>query len=579
MKKIIMKLFNHTIFRTAVALMVLVSINGCKKEFLDPNPFNVYQPEQLSNLKGVEGLLVGAYSMLDGQGIDGASGWMVGATNWVYGDVASDDAYKGTDAGDQPQMTEIELWASQPANTYFYYKWLSIYEGVARSNDVIKFASRVSTLTDSQRVNYIAQARFLRGHYHFDAKRNWNKVPYIDTSETAYTNTEDIWPDIESDFQFAYENLPETQPDLGKANKWAAAAYLAKVYVYQQKWAEAKVLYDEIMVSGKTSNNLKYELQPEYWKNFNANFENSSESVFAQQTSASGTIVAAAETSYELAYPYGGDFGCCGFFQPSQNLVNAFKVDANGLPLLDGSYNATNLKNDQGINSSDPFTNDTEIALDSRLDWTVGRRDIPYYDWGPHPGRSWIRDQQYGGPYSPKKHVYAKADVGGLTNGGSNHRQTAKNYNIIRFADVLLMAAEAEVEVGSLEKAREYVNLVRARAADPVSFVTNPDGTPAANYQTKPYATPFADKETARNAVRFERRLELAMEGHRFFDLVRWGVADQVLNAYANVEKGRRSYLNSAGFTKGKNEYYPISNRVLEVAAKGGNTLTQNTGY
>lgn len=575
-----MKIFsNNIITRGGVALFVLITFSACKKEFLDPNPFNLYQPEQLNNKKGVEGLLVGAYGMLDGQGIAGASGWMVGATSWVYGDVVSDDAYKGTDAGDQPQMTEIELWASQPANTYFYYKWLAIYEGVARSNDVIRFASRVSGITEEERINYIAQARFLRAHFHFDAKRNWNKVPYIDTATTSYTNTTDIWPNIEEDFLYAYQNLPESQTDVGKANKWAAAAYLAKIYMFQRKWTEAKTLYDEIILNGKTSNNLKYALQPEYWKNFNANFENSSESVFAQQASASGTIVAAAETSYELAYPYGGDFGCCGFFQPSHNLVNAFKVDANGLPFLDGSYNNTNLKNDQGITSSDPFENDNVTPLDARLDWTVGRRAVPYYDWGPHPGRSWIRDQQYAGPYSPKKHVYAKADVGSLTNGGTNHRQTAKNYNIIRYADVLLMAAEAEVEVGSLEKAREYVNMVRQRAADPVSFVTDDAGNPAANYQAKPYTTPFPDQETARQAVRFERRLELAMEGHRFYDLVRWGIADQVLGNYANVEKTRRSYLSSAAFTKGKNEYYPISNRVIEVAAKGGNTLEQNAGY
>ena len=558
---------------------VLIAFCACKKEFLDPNPYNLYQPEQLYNKKGLDGLLVGAYGMLDGQGISGASGWMVGATSWVYGDVVSDDAYKGTDAGDQPQMTEIELWASQPANTYFYYKWLSVYEGVARSNDVIKFAARVTDISEEERTNYIAQARFLRGHYHFDAKRNWNMVPYIDTATTSYTNTEDIWPNIEQDFLFAYENLPETQTDVGKANKWAAAAYLAKVYMFQNKWAEAKVLYDEIILNGKTSNNLKYALQPEFWKNFNANFENSSESVFSQQASASGTIVAAAETSYELAYPYGGDFGCCGFYQPSQNLVNAFKVDANGLPMLDGSYNATDLKNDQGITSSEPFAPDNITPLDARLDWTVGRRGIPYYDWGPHPGRSWIRDQQYAGPYSPKKHVYAKADIGSLTNAGSNHRQTAKNYNIIRYADVLLMAAEAEVEVGSLEKAREYVNIVRARAADPVSFVTDSLGNPAANYEAKPYLLPFPDKETARKAVRFERRLELAMEGHRFYDLVRWSIADQVLTNYVNVEKTKRTYLTSASFTKGKNEYYPISNRVIEVAAKGGNTLVQNPGY
>ena len=452
-----MKIFSNNIIRGSVAF-VLIAFCACKKEFLDPNPYNLYQPEQLYNKKGLDGLLVGAYGMLDGQGISGASGWMVGATSWVYGDVVSDDAYKGTDAGDQPQMTEIELWASQPANTYFYYKWLSVYEGVARSNDVIKFAARVTDISEEERTNYIAQARFLRGHYHFDAKRNWNMVPYIDTATTSYSNTEDIWPNIEQDFLFAYENLPETQTDVGKANKWAAAAYLAKVYMFQNKWAEAKVLYDEIILNGKTSNNLKYALQPEFWKNFNANFENSSESVFSQQASASGTIVAAAETSYELAYPYGGDFGCCGFYQPSQNLVNAFKVDANGLPMLDGSYNATDLKNDQGITSSEPFAPDNVTPLDARLDWTVGRRGIPYYDWGPHPGRSWIRDQQYAGPYSPKKHVYAKADIGSLTNAGSNHRQTAKNYNIIRYADVLLMAAEAEVEVGSLEKAREYVN-------------------------------------------------------------------------------------------------------------------------
>ena len=573
-----MKIFSNNIIRGSVAF-VLIAFCACKKEFLDPNPYNLYQPEQLYNKKGLDGLLVGAYGMLDGQGISGASGWMVGATSWVYGDVVSDDAYKGTDAGDQPQMTEIELWASQPANTYFYYKWLSVYEGVARSNDVIKFAARVTDISEEERTNYIAQARFLRGHYHFDAKRNWNMVPYIDTATTSYSNTEDIWPNIEQDFLFAYENLPETQTDVGKANKWAAAAYLAKVYMFQNKWAEAKVLYDEIILNGKTSNNLKYALQPEFWKNFNANFENSSESVFSQQASASGTIVAAAETSYELAYPYGGDFGCCGFYQPSQNLVNAFKVDANGLPMLDGSYNATDLKNDQGITSSEPFAPDNVTPLDARLDWTVGRRGIPYYDWGPHPGRSWIRDQQYAGPYSPKKHVYAKADIGSLTNAGSNHRQTAKNYNIIRYADVLLMAAEAEVEVGSLEKAREYVNIVRARAADPVSFVTDSLGNPAANYEAKPYLLPFPDKETARKAVRFERRLELAMEGHRFYDLVRWSIADQVLTNYVNVEKTKRTYLTSASFTKGKNEYYPISNRVIEVAAKGGNTLVQNPGY
>lgn len=555
----------------------LIGLNGCKKDFLDPQPFGRYTPEQLQSKKGIEGVLTGTYGMIDGQGIAGASGWMVGATSWVYGDVVSDDAYKGTDAGDQPQMTEIELWASQPANTYFYYKWLSIYEGGARANDVIRLTQKIPELTPAEKTDYIAQARFLRGHFHFDAKRTFNKVPYISDTTTTYNNKTSIWPQIEADFKFAYDNLAVTQPLVGKANKWAAGSYLAKAYMFQGKFAEAKALYDVIIPQGQTSNGRMYALQPEYWKNFDANYENSSETVFAQQTSASGTVTASAETSYELAYPYGGDFGCCGFYQPSHNLVNSYKVDAAGLPFLDDSYNNTDVKNDQGLVSSDPFTNDNLIPLDTRLDWSVGRRGISYYDWGPHPGRSWIRDQVYAGPYSPKKHVYAKADIGVLT--GVNRRQTAKNYNIIRFADVLLMAAEAEVEAGSLEKAREYVNRVRARAANPVSMVKDASGNPAANYQTKIYVAPFLDQATARKAVRFERRLELAMEGHRFFDLVRWGVAAQVLNAYATKEKLKRTYKNNAVFTAGKNEYYPIANRVIEIAKKGGNILDQNPGY
>ena len=570
-----MKSSSQYLIKIGLFAFLFIGLNGCKKGFLTPQPYTRYSPEQLQSKKGIEGLLTGTYGMLDGQGIAGASSWMVGATNWVYGDVVSDDAYKGTDANDQPQMTEIELWSTQAANTYFYYKWLSLYEGIGRANDVIRFAGKIPVLTDPEKKDYIAQARFLRGHFHFEAKRLWNKVPYISESTTKYDNKADIWPMIEADFKFAYDNLTPTQPLVGKVNKWAAASYLAKVYMYQKKFTEAKALYDVIITQGVTSNNKPYNLQPEYWKNFDASFENSEEAVFSQQTAASGIVTASAETSYELAYPYGGDFGCCGFYQPSQNLVNAFKTDVNGLPLLDGSYNNTNLTNDEGLTSSAPFTNDVTTPLDPRLDWTVGRRGVPYYDWGPHPGRNWIRDQAYAGPFSPKKHVYKATDVNSLT-GQSNHRQTGKNYNIIRFADVLLMAAEAEIEVGTLAKAQEYINRVRARAANPAGFVP---GAPA-NYQVKPYTLPFPDQATARNAVRFERRLELALEGHRFFDLVRWGIADQVLNAYLAVEKNRRTYKKSSGgFTKSKNEYYPIPNRVVEIAKKDGNILEQNPGY
>ena len=569
-----------------VTAFILIGFNSCKKEFLDPQPYGRYSPELIQSKKGIEGLLVGAYGLLDGSNTPGASGWMTGVTNWVYGDVASDDAYKGTDANDQPQMTQIELWNSQADNTYFYYKWISLYDGVARANDVIKAVGTIPELTDGDTKDYIAQARFLRGIFHFEAKRMWNKVPYVTEATTTYDNKADIWPMIEADFKFAYDNLAETQPLVGKVNKWAAGAQLAKVLMYEKKFTEAKAVYDSIITQGVTSNNKKWDLQPEYWKNFDIAFENSAEAVFSIQAAATGTVTASAETSYELAYPYGGVWGCCGFYQPSQNLVNAFKVDGSGLPFLDDSYNNVNLKNDEGITSNDPFTNDITTPLDPRLDWAVGRRGIPYYDYGPHPGRNWIRDQAYAGPFSPKKHVNKSSDNNGVATNINNVRQTAKNYNAIRFADVLLMAAEAEIEVGSLEMARTYINLVRTRAANPSGFVanTNPsgfvNGTAPANYQVKPYGSPFPDQNIARKAVRFERRLELAMEGHRFFDLVRWGIAAEVLNPYLATETVRRSYKNgSGGFTKDKNEYYPIPNRVIQIAKIDGNILDQNPGY
>jgi hypothetical protein len=210
--------------------------------------------------------------MLDGAGTPGASNWMLGATNWIYGDVVSDDAYKGTDANDQPQMAEIELWNSQAANTYFYYKWLHLYDGLTRANDVIKFVNQITVLTEAEKKDYIAQARFLRAHFHFDAKRLWNKVPYISETSTTYDNKTDIWPMIEADFKFAYDNLAVTQPLVGKANKWAAGAYLAKVLMYEKKYVEAKALYDVIITEGQTSNRRKYDLQHQYWKNFDIAF-------------------------------------------------------------------------------------------------------------------------------------------------------------------------------------------------------------------------------------------------------------------------------------------------------------------
>jgi hypothetical protein len=242
------------------------------------------------------------------------------------------------------------------------------------------------------------------------------------------------------------------------------------------------------------------------------------------------------------------------------------------------TFNSTNVTNDQGLESSEVFVPHVG-PLDPRLDWTVGRRGIPYLDWGPHPGYSWIRDQSYGGPYSPKKHVfYQDEKTTGSTATGWAQGANANNYALIRYADVLLMAAEAEVEANNLPRAIELVNMVRARAANPAGFVQS-GALPAANYQVGLY-TSFPSQDYAREAVRFERRLELAMEGHRFFDLVRWGIAAPVLNAYLTVEQTRRQYLQGATFTPGVNEFYPIPfEEIINSMVAGERTLTQNPGY
>jgi len=575
MKKII-------ITSSAILLSIL---SGCSDAFLDVAPKAALSNSALQNSQGVNSLLVGAYALLDGWATaDGAyRSYQVGADNWVYGSVASDDAYKGTIAGDQPPISLIEQGNIASDNIYFRGKWRGMYDGIARTNDVLQILPKVSDITDAQRQQIIAEARFLRGHFHFELKKMYNMVPYIDETiynpndleSTKLPNSEDIWPKIVLDLQSAYDALPTKQTQPGRPTKWAAGATLAKAYLFQQKYTEAKTLLEAIVASGQ------YTLTAKYHDNFKAVTNNNSESIFEVQYPVNDGAPGGENGNIgsTLNYPYGGGgvTTCCGFFQPSQNLVNAFKTDATGLPLLD-TFNDTDVTNDQGIDATAPFTPYTG-TVDPRLDWTVGRRSIPYLDWGPHPGKSFVRDQAYGGPYSPKKHVMYRSDVGTNTFAG-NPRLNANNYRMIRYSHVLLWLAEIEVELGNLDVARGYVNQIRTRAANPAGFVKNPDGSDAANYVIGTYDTPWPDQATARKAVQFEQRLEFGMEGHRRFDLVRWGIADQTLNAYYLVEGTKRSYLNGVLFVKGKHEYFPIPiQEILNSQKNGQATLTQNPGY
>jgi starch-binding outer membrane protein, SusD/RagB family len=565
--------------------LFLTILSSCSDSFLDVNPKAALTGNALQNSKGVNSLLVAAYSLLDGWATpEGAyRSYQAGADNWVYGSVASDDAYKGTVAGDQPPISLIEQHNITADNIYFRGKWRGMYDGIARTNDVLQNLAKATDVSDAERQQITAEARFLRGHYHFELKKMFNNVPYIDETiydpnnleSTKQPNTADIWPKIVEDLTFAYNTLPTKQTQPGRASKWAAAATLAKAYLFQKKYAEAKPLLLAIVNSGQ------FKLVERYHDNFKATTNNNPESIFEVQYSVNDGASGGENGNIgsTLNYPYGGGgvTTCCGFFQPSQNLVNAFKTSADGLPLLD-AFNSGDVKSDQGIEATQPFT-PYEGTLDPRLDWTVGRRGIPFLDWGVHPGKTYVRDQAYGGPYSPKKHVMYRSDVGSNTFAG-NPRLNANNYRMIRYSHVLLWLAEIETELNNLEAARNYVNQIRKRASNPDGFVKKADGTPAANYVIKEYTTPWADQATARKAVQFEQRLEFGMEGHRRFDLVRWGIAAETLNAYYAVEGNKRSYLRGVQFVKGKHEYFPIPlQEILNSTVAGKSTLVQNNGY
>lgn len=562
--------------------------SGCEKDFLDRQPVGVFSEDALRTKAGINGILIGAYAGLNGSmyGNGSSSGADVNTfSNWVFGSLTSDDAQKGADVGGS--RSNIERYEIAADNTKLDDRWRFAYDGIARCNDVIRLTPTVKGLTEAETKSLIAQARTLRGLYYFHGTVVFGRLPWIDEKTTDYLqpNERVLWKEMEEDLKFGYDNLSETFTEVGRFNKWGAGVFLAKMYIFQKKWTEAKALLDVIVASGKTTKGLKYALLPKYHDNFRIPTQGSStdtEGVLDAQYSVNDNGKGFnGGLGDNLNLPHGGlttqPGGCCGYHQPSQDFVNAYQTNADGLPFLD-SHNAQEVKNDQGIESSGAFTPHAG-NLDPRLDWTIGRRGIPYLDWGLHPGKAWIRDQAYAGPFSPKKNVYYKADEGVLTE-GTSRQLSANNVRIMRFAEVILMAAEAEVELGNLDKGREYINQIRRRAANADGFVKLPDGKAAANYVIQEYKTAWTDKATALKALRFERRLELGMEGQRFFDLVRWGIAKDVLTKYLAYESTKRANLKGAAF-KDHSVLFPVPQRQIDATKlpNGKATLTQNSGY
>ncbi|MBL7873538.1 MAG: RagB/SusD family nutrient uptake outer membrane protein [Cyclobacteriaceae bacterium] len=576
MKKINLKI--------GLVLAVLVGMtNSCKEDFLNVTPNGSLDAQVLGTADGVDALLISAYSLLDGIASNGF-GWEAASSNWVYGSIRGIEANKGTDSGDQPDINPIQTYSESATNPYLNVKWRSIYDGVARSNAALRvLATAVSNgkVTTAQADSFTKQARTLRGYYHLEAYRIWAKadgtgIPYVDenTDQATLTNDIDVKDLILADLQ-AGTTLPDNMGQIGRFNGTVAKVLHAKALMQLKKdYAAAKPILESVKTSGKRPNGGAIGLEPKYGDIFDIANRNGVEAIYTVQYSVNdGSGGWNAGWGEVLNFPYksgASPGGCCGFFQPSHDFVNTFRTTAGGLPLLDDSYNTQPVVNDQGLTPAQPFTEDAG-PLDPRLDWSVGRRGIPYLDWGPVTGSDWIRDQSYAGPYVPKKQVYRKSQEGTNTEVGNwTSGYTANGYRLIRYADVLLLLAECQIETNDLAGARTNINLVRARAANPAGFVKESDGTTnAANYVISEYplaGAPFDSQANARKALQYERKLELGMEGHRYFDLQRWGNVVTELNRVLTYEKTQRSTLYGSATVGAEDVNFPVPQNQIDIS-------------
>jgi starch-binding outer membrane protein, SusD/RagB family len=590
---IMKEVMKNTFSRRGVAWSIVAALfllYSCKDSFLEVSPTGSLNDKLLAGVQGLDAALISAYSQVNGRG-----NRMASPSNWVWGSIRGGDNNKGTDPGDFSDINPIQRYEALPTGGVINDKYNGNYEGVARANAVLKLLVTADpSVTEAQKTAISAQAKFLRAHFYFELKRAFGNTPYVDetidygTGIDKVKNDQDLWPKIEADMDFAYKNLAETQSQVGRVNKWAAAAYLAKIYMYQGKYAQAKALYDLMLNTDgtgkvKTSNGKTWGLVAKFADVFKASNDNHEESIWAYQAAANTGSVNNANPEFDLNWPYNtgadGPGNCCSFFQPTFEMANSYRTE-NGLPLLDGSYNSPGkeLVTDMGKESADAFVPDGG-TLDPRIDHTIGRRGIPYLDWGKFPGKAWIRNQPNAGPYQTKKFVYYKTDKGSLQDNTSwTPGYTAINFPIIRFADVLLMAAEAEIEVGSLTTALNYINAVRNRAANSAGWVK--DGAAnAANYVISPYTT-LGSQANARAIVRMERKLELSGEGHRFFDLMRWGADGKaLLRAYIAYERDKypSGAYSGISFADNQDELLPIPQNQIDLL--GSDILKQNPGY
>lgn len=574
------------IFQYILVAVSLFSVTSCDS-FIEVEPEGVID-EQLA-MENPDKMVTAAYSML-------GDCWYTYPFNlWPYGDVASDDCLKGgsgtTDTGYHP----MEIWSTLTSTPgEFDELWYRLYCAISRCNRALVSVAeygedKLGAETAKQRD---AEVRFLRAHFYFKLLTMFRQIPWID--EEVYKNNaqeqtrndeftyEQLFQKIIDDFKVAYDVLPAEQQDGGRVNKVAAASYLAKCYLtlawgdgyeatngvshINQDYMNKVVEYTDVVKSSK------YGYLEDFGDIFLPEYKNSKESIFAVQCSDykdDNTTFGRANWSNMLNGCWG--IWSCGwdFHKPSQNLVSAFKTK-DGLPDFD-NFDKTI---DYPINGVP-----TAQKWDPRLFHTVGMPTFPYkYEESYTLTKDNSRTPNTYGYYTSLKEVPQRSK--GETYNSPWQAFDMNDY-VFRYSDVMLMRAEALIETGQLAEARTIINDIRQRAKNSVAkhIQYAADQCEIALYPD----TYFKDKETARKCLQWERRLELAMENGRYFDLRRWGIASKTLNAYFETEKNDvydgqtyAQYLKDAHYTPGKNEFYPVPyNQLYYVPG----LYSQNKGY
>ncbi|WP_297070161.1 RagB/SusD family nutrient uptake outer membrane protein [uncultured Duncaniella sp.] len=582
----------HDIF---LGLSLTAMLASCSDDFLENKPQGSLSDGVMNSTEAIDLLVNSAYASLTGFTNEQGDPWVRPTTNWSFGEVRADNAYKGGGGeGDLWDVHAMETFQVQSNNGNLDGKWFNLYSQISRCNAALRVLNKADENEVTVKASRIAEMKVLRSHFYFELVRMFNKIPYMDENmpETDYVNVpnDEYTRDqhlarIAAELLEAAEDLPERQSEVGRINRNIALAYAAKVKLYQayeqdeQTHAVVSInkgLMKEVVdlidrVDG-------YDLLPDFQGLDLIANENGPESVFAVQYSINDGSGDAGRVNWSNLLnspggnsPYHGD----GFFLPSQDLINAYQTDENGLPVFD-YQSRPDYATVTFINDEQQTLSNTTPTVDPRLDFVTGRPTITYKTYRTTPCQSWVRDRGVYG-HNCAKRFWVSPESSDMYQGWP-WGASQLNWQIIRYADLLLYKAEALIELGgdNLEEARTLINRIRSRAMNsPYVKDFNDPTKDAANYKIGLYPVAGWNQDYARQALRTEMRLEKALEGERYFDLVRWGIAKEVMTAYFNAEKDTRIYYQNASFDSGE-EYFPIP--VAQYNFSLGK-YTQNPGY